>query len=102
MALIFAAIGRSYRKVSPRSTARSGQRPVLRQQSRLPQRFQPGERGFFDDGLCEVAHAPRSASKLMISRTIKSLLAGALSAMSKASAVSACGLSWCAMPSCCR
>ena len=63
---------------------------------------QPGKRGLFDDGFGEGGHARGSARRFMMSRTISSLATGALSAMSKASAVKAGGLSRRPIPSCCR
>jgi hypothetical protein len=64
--------------------------------------LQPGEGGLLDIGFREAAQAFRSIRRFMISRIIKSLLDGALSAMSSASAVKADGFSACAISSCFR
>ena len=61
---------------------------------------EPIERRVLDGGFRDGAHPADSTSRLTIRRTIRSLSAGALSAISRVSAVSACGLSPCSIPSC--
>ena len=64
--------------------------------------FEPVEGGVLDSGFGYAAHPTGSASRLTTRRIIRSLPAGALSAMSSVSAVSARGSSRCSTPSCFR